>query len=151
MEFEPNLSNQERSFFEVVGPRLEQFAKEHNLKLEKWFKEIGIWELEFRHSLGGAAHVLIFPSGPKTAEIHSAWWLDDYDQESRRIASSEPRISEIWDPDLENALKDEIQQVLRWTESNLGGPDTMPVGMWHNYMTRQEFEESTASLPIPKL
>jgi hypothetical protein len=33
----------QRMFFELVGPRLERFVEAHNLKLEKWFKDVALW------------------------------------------------------------------------------------------------------------
>jgi hypothetical protein len=152
MEYEPNLTESERSFFADVGPRLEGFADDHNVKVEKWFKDVALWALTFRHPAGGAAHIVIGPveDGPE-AHHHATWWVDDYDSETRRLASGQGRrVGSGW-PVLEDALLEEIRRVLKWTERDLTQESKMQKGMWHTYISREQFGRFAGSLPYPRL
>lgn len=101
---------------------MERFAEAHNLKLEKWFKEVALWALEFRHPRGGVAQVLMGPQGDfqeDVAELTSSWQVDDYECEARRIAWGDGRTASVDEPLLEDAVLEEIRRVLAWTESDL--------------------------------
>lgn len=152
MEYESSLTQNQRRFFHLVGPRLEKFAEDHNVKLQKWFKDIASWALEFRHQHGGAAQIVVAPGGDgREVYLHSAWWLDDYDSETRRLAWGKERTVSAAEPLMEDALLDEIRRVLDWTEPDLTQESKMPEGMWHSYFSREEFEMLHRSLPNPRL
>lgn len=143
----------ERLFFERVGLRLERLAAAHNLKLDKWIKESPLWALEFRHPRGGAAQVVVGPGGdfPEDgAHLWSSWHLDDYESETRRIASGDKRTVREEEPLLEDAVLEEVRRALGWTESNLK-PHQLPKGIWHQWFSREAFEKLDESLPNPDL
>jgi hypothetical protein len=121
------------------------------VKLEKWFKDVGLWALKFRHPQGGAAHVVVTPQEDGQARLDSAWWLDDYDTETRRLAWTKPRTVAADEPELENGLLSEIRQVLSWTPIDLKAESKMMEGTWHNWFTKAEFVKHHRSLPEPRL
>jgi hypothetical protein len=143
----------QRMFFELVGPRLERFAEAHNLKLEKWLKDVAIWALQFRHPLGGDGRVDVAPSGefPEDgAELSSSWGVDDYETETRRIAWGGRRTVSVEEPLLEDAMLEEIRRILAWTESELT-PYELPKGIWHAWFSKARFEKLDESLREPRL
>jgi hypothetical protein len=149
--YEPNLSDVERGFFDRVAPWLALFARRHNLRLEEWFKDVGIWSLQFQHPRGGHGRVDVQPSPAGEAVIDSYWTRDDYDSETR-FGAYNPRESI---PAEEKAvlvkLERELARVLAWTESDFHEPARMTPGMWHRHFTRDDFGERERSLPVPRL
>jgi hypothetical protein len=163
MDYKPNLSPEEFRFFEVVGPWMDRFARRHDLELEKWSKDVGMWAVHFRHPLKGIATLMVEAcdpggaaekAGPPEAVIamlQSNWSRDDYDTETRWSMGRRPR-SVPWFDEIVflEALTTELRQVLDWTANDLE-PHPMQTRMWHKYLTKERFADYESSLPEARL
>jgi hypothetical protein len=97
--------------------------------------------------------VLVGPQGDfleDVAELTSSWQVDDYESETRRIASGDRRTVSVDEPLLEDAVVEEIRRVLAWTESDLT-PYELPKGIWHARFSKKAFEKLDESLQHPQL
>lgn len=143
------MTDRQRRFFKTVGPRLEAFAKRHNLQVVRWLKDCTMWSLEFQHPCGGGARIDVEPHYSK-ARVSSSWHRDNYDKEYRQVAFGVKRPVETSEPELEQALLQELRDVASWPEEALGERTRFP-GLWHNTWDKKTFDAFDGDLPKPKL
>jgi hypothetical protein len=144
-----SLSPAERHFFEIVGPWIDAFAKDHNLNIDRWFKDVAIWALEFRHPQEGVGHIVLAPSDQGNARLYCAWWRDDYDCETRWSTFRKPREIALDEAVFSQELAAEMRQILEWTDEDLV-PHALPEGMWHSFIGKDQVGAHERGLPSPR-
>src|SRR5439155_3182766 len=111
----PNFETEElpafEAFFRPLAPLLERFAATHNLKIERYHRQLPAWSFRFRHPLGGEACVELHREDDDTISIVEAWWQDDYEvgtRSAKRSSSGPIRLGFI---DLYSTLAATLNEV----------------------------------------
>jgi hypothetical protein len=135
-------------FFAPVADCLERFGLEHNLLLTRYWHQEPCWDYMFRHPLCGAGRIMIHKEGEDHLSLQWLWWVDRYDEFSRYIRRSAPRIIKRDPNDLAPALGTALEEVLGWQEGNwdLIARDYREV--WSRG-SKEDFEAAMAYYPIP--
>ena len=72
-------------FFAGISDILEDFAAQHNLKIEKYYHQSSTWDLQFRHPQGGLGRIETKKDGNSHVIVRPEWWLDDEEARKRFI------------------------------------------------------------------
>lgn len=112
--------------FRAVAPAIEDFAREHDLLIERYRRGKSAWELRFARRAGGEA-VLTISYRERTGhvlDISVTWWVDDPDQRTRRLRSE--KVAAFDRRETPAALRQQLAAGLRlidgWTTGDLGQP-----------------------------
>jgi hypothetical protein len=133
-----NLESAER-YFAPISTCLENFAKRHNLFVDKYYHESESWNLRFAHPKGGNASINVGRLSKREVSVSSVWHVDDYDSFTRSVHRREIKPIAIDPDDLREALREELLAILdvepgMWTEVADGYK-----AYWSRY-TKEEFE-----------
>ena len=128
--------------FRAVAPAVEEFAREHDLLIERYRRGKSAWELRFARRIGGEA-VLTISYRERTGhvlDVSVTWWLDDPEQRTRRLRSQKVAVYDRREPPavLRRDLEAGLALIDRWTTDDLGPP-------------RGPFTTSTAGPASPRL
>jgi hypothetical protein len=112
--------------FRAVAPAVEDFAREHDLLIERYRRGKSAWELRFARRAGGEA-VLTISYRERTGhvlDISVTWWVDDPDQRTRRLRSEKVAVFDRRETPsaLRQQLEAGLQLIDRWTSDDLGPP-----------------------------
>src|SRR5436309_15170155 len=82
--------------FRAVSPTLEDFARQHDLLIERYRRGKAAWELRFARRAGGEAIVTISyrERTGHVLDISVTWWVDDREGQTRR--SEERSVGKGW-------------------------------------------------------
>ena len=112
--------------FRTVAPAIEDFAREHDLLIERYRRAKSAWELRFARRAGGEA-VLTISYRERTGhvlDISVTWWVDDPQQRTRRLRSEKVAVFDRRQTPA--ALRQQLEAALhlidRWTTDDLGPP-----------------------------
>src|SRR5207249_159309 len=75
--------------FRAVAPTLEEFARQHDLLIERYRRGKPAWELRFARRVGGEA-VITISYRERTGhvlDVSVIWWVDDWPAQTRRLRS----------------------------------------------------------------
>ena len=107
------------AFFERVGPVLTEFARAHNLKIDRYYHEAPSWSLLFKHPTGGAGRIDVERVDDDAFRLGLAWWIDDVKAETRFLrmeqGAAQPADSLATGATLIDALRD----VISWIRESL--------------------------------
>ena len=138
-------------FFGRIAPVLKKFAKDHNLKIEKYHHQCPSWRLFFRHPKGGLgqlnAHKLLGDN--EHVFISGIWSLDDYDSCTRSSKVSHDIKLSLDDPTLYKSLYELLGLVLSWRKEDLM-PGRDKIEGWKE-IPKEKFYSQYEKYPIPKL
>src|SRR2546423_14478463 len=75
--------------FRAVAPTLEDFARHHDLLIERYRRGKPAWELRFARRAGGEAVVTISyrERTGHVLDVSITWWVDDREGRTRRLRS----------------------------------------------------------------
>src|SRR5256885_1820316 len=75
--------------FRAVSPTLEDFARQHDLLIERYRRGKAAWELRFARRAGGGAVVTISyrERTGHVLDVSITWWVDDREGRTRRLRS----------------------------------------------------------------
>jgi hypothetical protein len=112
--------------FRAVAPTIENFAREHELALERYRHGKAAWELTVRPLQGGEA-TLTIGYRERTGhllDISAVWWVDDLVSRTRRLRSDKIGVWErrATPGALRAMLEEGIQRINGWTGNDLGPP-----------------------------
>ena len=112
--------------FRAVAPAIEDFAREHELLIERYRRGKAAWELRFARHAGGEA-VLTISYRERTGhvlDVSVTWWVDDPDQRTRRLRSEKVGVFDRRQPPaaLRRQLEAGLTLIDRWTIADLGPP-----------------------------
>ncbi len=110
--------------FRAVAPAVEDFAREHDLLIERYRRGKSAWELRFARRVGGEA-VLTISYRERTGhvlDVSVTWWVDDLQQRTRRLRSEKVAVFDRREPPaaLRRQLEAGLALVDRWTTADLG-------------------------------
>src|SRR5438105_13487693 len=112
--------------FRAVAPTLEDFARQHDLLIERYRRGKPAWELRFARRVGGQA-VITISYRERTGhvlDVSTTWWVDDRAMKTRRLRSEKIGVYDRRAPSaaLVGQLEAGLQTVDQWTLSELGPP-----------------------------
>jgi len=112
--------------FRAVAPVIEEFARTHDLLIERYRRGKSAWELRFARRLGGEA-LLTISYRERTGhvlDLSATWWLDDRDRHTRRLRSEKVAVFDrrAAPAVLRQQLDAGLALIDRWTSDDLGPP-----------------------------
>jgi hypothetical protein len=144
---EPELE----TFFRPIADALTAFARQHNLKLEKYYHQSPSWSFTFRHPQGGVAKIQVCRESAEAAGLLCFWWYDEYDQLTRHMKNSKGKSKSVSrEPEaLTRELEECLKLVVSWQfgtwDEHCGGYDS-----WKKTWTKQQFDALLDSYPTLK-
>jgi len=129
--------------FRAVAPAVEDFAREHDLLIERYRRGKSAWELRFARRIGGEA-LLTISYRERTGhvlDVSVTWWLDDPEQRTRRLRSEKVAVYDRREPPavLRQHLEAGLALIDGWTANDLGPP--------HGPFTASTAEPASPPLP----
>jgi hypothetical protein len=136
-------------FFAPIANVLEDFAVQHNLKLERYYHGTPSWDFIFRHPKGGVGKMDMFRKGDDKVQPFFAWWLDDYDTLQRHTkVCTEPELA--MDPAaIATSLEHGLNLILSWKTGEWDRTDG-DNDVWRKTWTRDEFVKLPERYPLPR-
>lgn len=136
-------------FFAPVAECLEQFGQQHNLMLTRYWHQEACWDFMFRHPVAGVGRIMIHKEDDRLS-VQWLWWVDRYDESTRYLRRSAPRLVARDPKELAAVLDVAFKEVLGWQEGNWdeiarGYQDT-----WSR-MRKEDFEANVEYYPVPRL
>jgi len=139
-----------KTFFKKISAVLDQFAHDHNLRIEKYYHDIPGWEFLFRHPLRGVCYIEILMKDEGHVTVCADWWVDVYESGKRSDKHTEREIWPLDEDELYAKLKTVLSIVLSWKKEDLieghGGH-----AEWQKACSAEEFEHIYDEYPFPKL
>jgi hypothetical protein len=112
--------------FRAVAPQVEDFAREHDLLIERYRRGKAAWELRFARRAGGEAALTISyrERTGHVLDVSATWWVDDPEQRTRRLRSEKVAVFDR--REAPSVLRQQLETGLRlvdsWTADDLGPP-----------------------------
>ena len=121
--------------FRAVAPTLEEFARQHDLLIERYRRGKPAWELRFARRAGGEA-VITISYRERTGhvlDVSVIWWVDDWQEQTRRLRSEKVGVYDrrAASSELRQQLAAGLAMIDRWTPVDLGPPHG-PFKAWPN-------------------
>ncbi len=136
-------------FFKRIAPVLKKFAKDHNLKINKYYHQGSDWTFRFRHPQGGMGNITVAKCDEPYVNLYPHWWVDYYDT-SRRDFKHGPGVKSLLDSEtLYKHLNEMLQLVLSWQKEDLTKGTENPYRE-HIERSREEFEKQYKKYTTPK-
>ena len=132
-------------YFKPFAEILDRFADKHNLKVEKYRRNLPQWSFSFQHPLGGNGRADIQVNAQHEVSMVQWWIVSDYERHTRKVKSMP--AERIEDPTgcLEEKLLSAIQKILEWQLEELTGIGTFARGPWSDDPSQRP------QFPIPRL
>ena len=122
--------------FRAVSPTLEDFARQHDLLIERYRRGKAAWELRFARHAGGEAIVTISyrERTGHVLDISVTWWVDDREGQTRRLRSEKVGVYDrrAAPAELRQRLEAGLAMIDRWTAADLGPPHG-PFKAWNEH------------------
>jgi hypothetical protein len=134
-------------FFAPIATQLRDFARRHNLKLEKYYHEAPAWSFLFRHPLGGVGKVDVEKESDTHCTLRKCWWCDDYEAGIRSLRQAQTDAFQRSPEGLADLLDDALRDILSWpdcswTEQHGGFSD-----IWQTTWSRDAFNQLELAYP----
>ncbi|HKW63394.1 MAG TPA: hypothetical protein VJN89_12675 [Candidatus Acidoferrum sp.] len=127
-----------RAFFERLSPILVQFAKDHNIAIDRYYHDAPMWAFRFRHPKGGGASIDVHRVSDHTIRVNKVWYLDVYETFTRHIKSEDSGELPLEQTELVEILEVCLKRVAGWKREDMtphGGYEKF----WSAY-TPEEFK-----------
>ena len=112
--------------FRAVAPALEDFARQHDLLIERYRRGKPAWELRFARRAGGEAAVTISyrERTGHVLDVSVTWWVDDRQGQTRRLRSEKVGVYDrrAAPSELRRWLSAGLVLIDGWTPADLGPP-----------------------------
>ncbi len=138
-------------FFEAIGSPIREFASNHNLKIEKYYRNIDGWQLVFQHPQGGACYIEITKEDEHNILILADWWVDDYETQTRADKHTRSVQCSTDRSELSKKLNEIFIFVLSWEMKDLVSYPLDPYTDYKRKMSKEDFEKDLDRYPVPKL
>jgi hypothetical protein len=146
----PRVDEQAMERFREVAPTVETFARERDLRIDRYRKGKPAWELRFARQRGGEAAIVLSSREPTghVIDVTAVWWVDDFASQTRRIRTEKIGAHYRRDGDraLAQLLEAALLRVQGWTEADLGQPYG-PFRDWAQTHTAETFAAQREALP----
>ena len=139
-----------KAFFRKIARTLNQFAEEHNLKIEKYYNRGPSWDFLFRHPEGGSCYVEVRMDDKEHAKLFGNWSIHDIDTRIDRNKHTQFSPCSTGRIELRNKLEEMLALVLSWNCEDLEivGKRSRD---FQKQCTKEELEADLKRYPIPKL
>ena len=137
------------ALFRPYETAVQSFVRRHNVLLGKYYHGSECWDLCFAHPRGGYAKISIIHVLGKGFRIFSTRWQDDYRSYTRRLKSSTPRPCPSPGADLDQALEEELEEVLSWSNEDWSEAVSDYKRSWSRY-SEAEFTRMAPEWPTPQ-
>ena len=138
-----------KEFFMKIEDVLHLFAKDHNLRIEKYYHYIPGWEFLFRHQLGGQCYIEILKSDKNNVSICGCWSLDNDKSGEYFNKHTERVLYPANKSELPTRLYDMLKLVLSWTKDDLELTSKRSPEI-EETMTEEEIKKDMEQYPVPK-
>ena len=112
--------------FRAVAPAIEEFARTHELLIERYRRGKAAWQLRFVRRQGGEAALTVSyrERTGHVLDVSATWWVDDRQSRTRRLRSEKIDVYDRRDSPkvLAQQLAAGLATIDRWTEVDLGSP-----------------------------
>ena len=142
-------SGSDGPFFDTVGPWVQKFAAEHNLLLETWQQDIGIWALYFEHPNGGVGRIDIRSGPARRARVGSCWCVEE--GRELRVAHGRELLLRPEQPEFSEGLSQALRSMLAWDASQLHEASDLPPEVQRAIEDADWYEPGSKVLPEPRL
>jgi hypothetical protein len=137
-------------FFAPIAPAIVEFAKRHNLLLEKYYHEAPMWSLGFAHPAGGQARLDVARRKDERLSVSATWWVDDYDTFTRSVRTNDAVAVAASEQALVAELEKLLGELLVWRPGAWTQVATGYKSIWGKTWTKAEFEKMAERWPRPK-
>ena len=137
-------------FFHKISHVLEDFAKVHNLLIDKYYHQGSDWTFRFKHSRGGTGLIEVKKFDDEHVLVGACWQLCDYDTCTLFSMRSDQKKLPLDCEALKRFLYDTLAKVLAWKRSELV-PGKKGEYHWWKDVSKEEFERENEKYPLPKL
>ena len=134
-----------KEFFEKISNNLNQFAKDHNLRIEKYYHDIPGWEFLFRHPEGGQCYIEILKSDETHVTLMAAMWINEFDSDIAYDKHTNRILCSIDGKELINKLNEILNKVLSWKKRDMEKFQSKKTTM-----TKEELEKDLERYPNPR-
>ena len=135
-------------FFVPIATPLHDFARRHNVKLEKYYHEAPVWSFLFRHPLGGVAKNDVEKESQAHCTLWKYWWSDDYDSGVRSIRQSRSEKFPCEPKDLAIRLDNALNEILSWPAQSWTGRHGGFSDIWQGAWSREAFKQMELAYPV---
>jgi hypothetical protein len=146
----PAVDEHVLELFREVAPTVETFAREHDLRIDRYRKGKSAWELRFARQRGGEAAIVLSSREPTghMVDVTAVWWIDDFAAQTRRVRTEKIGAHYRRDggPALEQLLEAAFRRIQGWTDADLGQPYG-PFRDWARTHTAETFAAEREKLP----
>lgn len=136
--------------FREVAPTVETFARDRDLRIDRYRKGKSAWELRFARQRGGEAAIVLSSREPTghVMDVSAVWWVDDFASRTRRIRTEKigAHYRRDGEPALAQLLDAALLRVQGWTEADLGQPYG-PFRDWAQTHSAESFAAERERLP----
>jgi hypothetical protein len=136
--------------FEKYAPALEDFARSHNLHIDKYLHGGSQWAFCFEHPRGGQATLELKIDGVGAVTVEQSWWVDSYAQFTRSLRYG-AKVKVEPDPTaVSQALGDALAEVVGWEQGEWSEVVDDYRSIWGQY-SEAEFRAMAPKWPRPVL
>ena len=140
----------QEKWFAPLADALTRFAREHNLLIEKYYKERTAWDLRFNHPQGGQATITVYGGADHGASIGSSWHVDDFERFTRSIHSRQLRKVAKDPAVVAEELLEELRAITSVRPGQWSQVATGFQAVWGQH-SREELEKFAPRYPDPIL
>jgi hypothetical protein len=148
-----NFYNEElpklEKFFGHFSEELEDFARRHNLLIDRYWHQFHSWRFSFKHPKGGIANLELFKETESLVKIYSNWWLDDYDKFTRFARQSQTDLFEAKKETIILKLEENFAEILSWNLNEWTDIGNQFENIWNRW-SKEEFYNFNNKYPFPK-
>jgi hypothetical protein len=141
-----NLEEVEQ-FYAPLTHILNNFAKKHNLNIEKYYHDGESWDFTFQHPQKGIAQIQVMKVEDIKLMFACAWWYDEYNEASRSVIHYHSEPMEVNLNTLNELLEAELERILNWKFGDWA--EVTHNSQWKKQFSKEEFE--TLDSKYPKL
>ena len=138
------------AFFAPFSAACQQFAKRHNIKIEKYYHQFPAWSFSFRHPAGGIGKLDLAKESESQLKIWEYWWHDDYDTATRSVKTKEHEPFGLEDIDVVEMLESALGNILSWKFGDWDNVHDGYESSWHGTFTKKQFEAQDQAYPVLK-
>jgi hypothetical protein len=102
-------------FFAPIAATLEDFGKQHNLRLGKYYHDGHAWDFTFPHPKKGTGKLSV-RQHHDMVQVHGFRWWDAYEARSRHLRTDDEPPCPVSPGEVRRALEHMLAQILSWAE-----------------------------------
>jgi hypothetical protein len=137
------------SYFAPIADEVLAFSEHHGLLLDKYYHDLPVWSLCFRHPSGGQAKLDVSTANGQQWSVIGAWWVDNYDLGTRSSRGGQHLDLPSAPARLRAVLESCLASVLAWRPDEWDEVSAGSRAMWHEAWTAEQFDRLQSRWPEP--